>query len=79
MRKLLLISILLPLLTACSITSSNNTDKFLESVPYPNSTEILDKQQKDDYEIVFYKDETGFRIGYKKLVMSIGQILPTVR
>ncbi|MEK4131171.1 hypothetical protein NYE67_16135 [Solibacillus sp. FSL W8-0474] len=67
MRKLLLISILLPLLTACSITSSNNTDEFLESVPYPNSTEILDKQQKDDYEVVFYKDETGFRIGYKKL------------
>ena len=66
MRNLLLISILLPLLTAC-FTSSNNTDEFLESVPYPNSTEIFDKQQKADYEVVFYKDETGFRIGYKKM------------
>ncbi|MEK4628302.1 MAG: hypothetical protein ABS944_15030 [Solibacillus sp.] len=68
MKKILLIAIPLLLLTACSFTSNSNiTEEFLESVPYPNSTEILDKQQKDDYEVVFYKDESGFRIGYKKL------------
>lgn len=62
-----MISILLLLQTACSNTSSS-TEDFLESVPYPKSTKILDKQQKDDYEVVFYKDESGFRIAYKKLV-----------
>lgn len=66
-KKLLLVSIVLLLQTGCSYSFSiNSTEDFLESVPHPKSTEILDKLQKEDYEVVFYEDETGFRIGYKK-------------
>ncbi|WP_298472303.1 hypothetical protein [uncultured Psychrobacillus sp.] len=68
-KKLLLVFIVLLLQTGCSYTFSiNSTEDFIESVPHPKSTEILDKLQKEDYEVVFYEDETGFRIGYKKSV-----------
>ncbi|QED46971.1 hypothetical protein [Cytobacillus dafuensis] len=68
MKKILLFfSVFLLLNTACSNTSSNITELSLENFPHPKSTEILDRQRKDDYEIVFYTDETGYRIGYKKL------------
>ena len=58
---------MLLLQTGCSYTFSiNSTEDFLKSVRHPKSTEILNKLQKEDYGVVFYKDETGFRTGYKK-------------
>ena len=63
MKKMLLFSIMLLLITACS----NTPKEFLDSVPYPESTKILYEQLKDDYKIVLYQDETGFRVGYNKL------------
>ncbi|WP_332646848.1 hypothetical protein [Lysinibacillus sp. 54212] len=38
---------------------------FMETVPHPESTEILYEHKTDDYEVIFYTDESGFRIGYK--------------
>lgn len=35
--------------------------QFLEAVPYPDSTEILNKLEIDEGMLYFYKDETGFR------------------
>ncbi|RHW38196.1 hypothetical protein D1B33_04725 [Lysinibacillus yapensis] len=67
MKKILLFSVMSLLITACSNTSSNITEGFLESVPHPESTKILYEQQKDDYKVVLYQDETGFRVGYKRL------------
>lgn len=67
MKKTLLITILLLLVTGCSNTTDNVTDEILESVPYPKLTHILFEQQTDNDNIVLYQDETGFRVGYKKL------------
>lgn len=39
---------------------------FMESVPHPDSTEILYEHKTASYEVVFYTDESGFRIGYKE-------------
>lgn len=55
MNNVLLFSIMLLLITACSNTSSNITEEFLESVAHPESTIILSEQQKDDYKVGFYR------------------------
>lgn len=66
MKKMILLSIILLLITACS--NNNINEDFLKNVPLPgSSTKILYEQQKKDYKIVLYQDESGFRVGYKKL------------
>ena len=44
-----------------SVDHSAQGDSLMEAVPYPDSTEILDKLDIDEGRLYFYKDETGFR------------------
>jgi len=53
-------------IAACSNDSSKNVEKFIETVPFPKSTKILDEQEIDHYKVVFYSDETGYRFAYKQ-------------
>jgi len=59
-------SICLIFITGCSKDSSKNVEKFIETVPFPKSTKILDEQEIDHYKVVFYSDETGYRFAYKQ-------------
>lgn len=51
-------------IAACSNDSSKNVEKFIETVPFPKSTKILDELETDHYKVVFYSDETGYRFAY---------------
>lgn len=65
MKKLtFMFIILLPIITACSYNTSQNTEGFIESVPYPKSTEILYEENVENGKIILYKDDTGFRIAF---------------
>lgn len=58
MKKYIMIFILGLLMVGCS---SNTTEKFLDNVSYPKSTEILYKEEIENGTIILYKDESGFR------------------
>ena len=58
MRKYIVIFLLGFLMVGCT---SNTIEKFVDSVPYPESTEVLYKEEIENGTIIFYKDESGFR------------------
>ena len=60
MRKVILLGLMFFVMFAAGCTSVQD-DQFLSAVPYPDSTEILYKQEIDEGILYFYKDETGFR------------------
>ena len=43
------------------VDHSAQEDSLMEAVPYPDSTEILDKLDIDEGRLYFLKDEAGFR------------------
>jgi hypothetical protein len=65
MRKIvsLLLLLVVILVTACTsdYDHSGQDKPFLGSVPNPESTVILHKQEIDEGTLYFYKDQTGFR------------------
>ena len=76
MRKMILLCLMFFVMFAAGCTShygpSEHDGQFLEAVPYPDSTEILYKEEADGMMLYFYKDETGFR---HSVISSNGNIM----
>ncbi|WP_147536156.1 hypothetical protein [Bacillus marasmi] len=65
MRKMILLGLMFIVMYAAGCTSNDDHSaqdgQFLRTVPYPDSTEILNKLEIDEGMLYFYKDETGIR------------------